>query len=69
MFKTLSILLIKLYRLLFAWKPPICRFTPSCSNYALEAINKYGFFQGWKLAIKRILSCHPFSSGGDDPVP
>jgi len=69
MLKTLSILLIKCYRLLFSWKAPVCRFRPTCSIYALEAINQYGFIIGWKLAIKRILSCHPFHEGGDDPLP
>lgn len=47
-----------------------CRFTPTCSMYALEAIEKYGALKGTKLAVKRILKCHPFSKyGGYDPVP
>lgn len=45
-----------------------CRFYPTCSNYALEAINKYGALKGTWMAIKRILSCHPFNPGGYDPV-
>ncbi len=46
-----------------------CRFYPSCSAYAYEAINKYGVLQGGGLAVKRILRCHPFHPGGVDPVP
>jgi len=60
---------IRLYQLLSASFPPTCRFVPSCSNYALEAIEKYGACKGLYLAIKRILRCHPFNPGGYDPVP
>lgn len=49
--------------------PPCCRFTPTCSAYALEAVEKYGALKGGYLAIKRILKCHPFHPGGYDPVP
>ncbi|MCM1322339.1 MAG: membrane protein insertion efficiency factor YidD [Bacteroides sp.] len=49
--------------------PSCCRFYPTCSNYALEAIRKYGAFKGFFLAIKRILRCNPFVKGGFDPVP
>ncbi|NLW42149.1 MAG: membrane protein insertion efficiency factor YidD [Tissierellia bacterium] len=45
-----------------------CRFYPTCSQYALEAYEKYGFFKGTYLAIKRILKCHPFHEGGYDPL-
>jgi len=48
--------------------PPSCRFTPTCSNYALQAVEKYGFFKGGWLALKRILKCHPFHPGGYDPL-
>ncbi len=48
---------------------PCCRFTPTCSAYALEAIKKYGPFKGLILSIKRILKCNPFHEGGYDPVP
>lgn len=46
-----------------------CKFTPTCSTYAIEAINKYGVFKGSFLSLKRILRCHPFNKGGYDPVP
>ena len=50
--------------------PPSCRFQPTCSAYALEAINKYGAMKGTWLAIKRLLRCHPFYKGDHyDPVP
>jgi len=46
-----------------------CRFIPTCSEYALQAVEKYGVLKGSYLAIKRILKCHPFHNGGVDPVP
>jgi len=46
-----------------------CKYTPTCSQYAMEAIEKYGSFKGTYLASKRILRCNPFSKGGYDPVP
>ncbi|NWF77422.1 MAG: membrane protein insertion efficiency factor YidD [Chloroflexi bacterium] len=49
--------------------PSVCRFQPTCSQYALEAIKKYGFLRGSWLAAKRIVRCNPFSEGGYDPVP
>ncbi|MBQ3223937.1 MAG: membrane protein insertion efficiency factor YidD [Clostridia bacterium] len=49
--------------------PPACRFTPTCSEYALEAIQKYGALKGGWMALRRLLRCHPFHPGGYDPVP
>ena len=48
---------------------PHCRFHPTCSKYAIEAIEKYGSLKGMSLAIKRLLRCHRFNPGGYDPVP
>lgn len=71
--KTLSFLLlmpIYFYRKCISpCTPPSCRFTPTCSQYAVEAIKKYGPFYGTYLAIKRILRCHPWGGSGYDPVP
>lgn len=49
--------------------PPSCRFIPSCSTYAIQAIEKYGALKGTFLGVCRILRCHPFSRGGYDPLP
>lgn len=49
--------------------PPSCRFTPTCSQYAVEAIGKHGPFYGTYLAVRRILRCHPWGGSGYDPVP
>ncbi|PIE59918.1 MAG: membrane protein insertion efficiency factor YidD [Desulfobulbus propionicus] len=48
--------------------PPACRFEPTCSKYAIEAITKYGAFRGGAMALWRLMRCHPFSRGGYDPV-
>ncbi len=62
--------LIRLYRRFISpLKPPCCRFTPTCSAYALEAFTKRGFFAGLILSVWRILRCNPFCRGGYDPVP
>jgi putative membrane protein insertion efficiency factor len=68
--KYVLIFFITLYqRLVSPWLPPTCRYTPSCSQYAKEALKRYGAFQGTFLALKRLLKCHPFHAGGYDPVP
>ena len=68
--KSLIILLIRGYRRYISpLFPPSCRFQPTCSQYALEAIATYGSVKGGWLAIARILRCHPFHPGGYDPVP
>jgi hypothetical protein len=67
--KTLAVWLIKFYRnYLSTFKLRCCRFHPSCSQYAIDAIEKYGFFLGAWKGIKRLGRCHPFSAGGYDPV-
>ena len=64
------ILLIKFYQLCISpLKPPTCRFTPTCSQYALEAFRKYGPLKGFWLSLKRILRCNPWGGSGYDPVP
>ncbi|HIR82444.1 MAG TPA: membrane protein insertion efficiency factor YidD [Candidatus Cryptobacteroides pullicola] len=64
------ILLIKFYQLCISpLKPPTCRFTPTCSQYALEAFRKYGPLKGFWLSFKRIIRCHPWGGSGYDPVP
>lgn len=72
-FKILSwpfIMLIKMYQLLISpVLGPSCRYTPTCSQYALEAFRKYGPFKGLWLTVKRISRCHPWGGHGHDPVP
>nr|WP_320190573.1 membrane protein insertion efficiency factor YidD [uncultured Desulfobacter sp.] len=70
MIRQLLSILIRFYQIFIS---PLlgthCRYEPSCSHYALEAIQKYGSIKGSILAIKRVLRCHPFRPGGYDPVP
>lgn len=65
------ILLIKFYQVCISPLKggPTCRYTPTCSQYALEAFKKYGPFKGGWLALRRILRCHPWGGSGYDPVP
>lgn len=51
------------------WASPTCRFSPTCSEYMYQAIERYGIIDGLSLGVKRIVRCHPWSKGGDDPVP
>ena len=70
LFKFLFINIIKIYqRFISPFFPSSCKFSPSCSKYGIEAINKYGSVKGVFLTIKRILRCNPWSKGGYDPIP
>lgn len=70
MITRLLILPIRFYqRYISLMLPPACRFTPTCSQYAVEALQKYGPLKGLYLAVKRILRCHPWGGSGYDPVP
>lgn len=67
--KKILISLIKFYRKFISpLKPPCCRFYPTCSQYALDAIEKYGAIKGGFMGLYRILRCNPFNPGGYDPV-
>jgi len=64
------ILPIKMYQIMLSpLIGPSCRFNPTCSNYAIQAISKYGALKGLYLALKRIIRCHPWGESGNDPVP
>jgi hypothetical protein len=66
----IALKLIRFYQLAISpWLPPSCIYEPTCSQYGLEAIGKYGIFKGGWLTLRRILRCHPFARGGYDPVP
>lgn len=68
--KTLFLLIIRFYRVWISpLKSPSCRYVPTCSQYAMTAIEKYGALKGGWMAVKRICRCHPFHEGGYDPVP
>ncbi|HML56846.1 MAG TPA: membrane protein insertion efficiency factor YidD [Ferruginibacter sp.] len=63
-------LLIRAYQLIISpWLGSKCRYTPTCSQYAIEAFKKYGPLKGFYLTVKRVLSCHPWGGHGHDPVP
>lgn len=68
--QALLIALVKGYRLFFkAWVGDVCRYQPTCSSYALQALEQHGALRGSALAGWRLLRCHPWCDGGDDPVP
>lgn len=68
--RALAVLPIRLYRRLISpWTPASCRFSPTCSAYAQEALEAHGLLRGGWLALRRVLRCHPFGGGGYDPVP
>ncbi len=70
MAKKILLFLITFYRVFLSpLKSPCCRYIPTCSEYAMTAVEKYGAAKGGWLAAKRILRCHPFHPGGYDPVP
>lgn len=67
--KKLVIIILKTYKkYLSGFFPPYCKYHPTCSMYAIEAIEKYGIFKGGLMTIYRVLRCNPFSKGGYDPV-
>ncbi|WP_228054855.1 membrane protein insertion efficiency factor YidD [Gloeocapsopsis crepidinum] len=68
--KRLILFLIRGYRILISpLFPPTCRFHPTCSQYAMEAVERFGVWRGGILAMRRVLRCHPWHPGGYDPVP
>ena len=67
--KTILLAIVRLYRVIPKWGPSPCRFAPSCSAYALDALQQYGAVRGLWLTLRRLGRCHPFSAGGFDPVP
>ncbi len=70
MLTKIALAMIRLYqRFLSPVFSSACRFSPSCSNYAYQAIDKYGLGKGLFLTARRLLRCHPFNPGGEDPVP
>lgn len=68
--KKIILRMIRFYqRYISPMSPPSCRFYPTCSQYAIEAVEEHGAFKGSYLAVRRILKCHPLHKGGFDPVP
>ncbi|XOQ43123.1 MAG: membrane protein insertion efficiency factor YidD [Clostridium sp.] len=68
--KRILLFLIRFYqKAISPYKKPCCKYYPTCSNYAVQAIERFGAFKGFFLALYRILRCNPFSRGGYDPVP
>ncbi|MBS1656791.1 MAG: membrane protein insertion efficiency factor YidD [Bacteroidetes bacterium] len=70
LFRSLLIALVTIYkRVISPWLMPACRYTPTCSEYMIEAIKKYGALKGGWLGLKRFSRCHPWGGHGHDPVP
>lgn len=68
--KKIAILLVRFYqKAISPWLPAVCRYSPSCSQYTIEAIDRHGILKGGGLAAKRIMSCNPWGGSGYDPVP
>lgn len=67
--RSLLVLAIRVYQVLTSWAPPTCRYHPTCSRYAMDAIRIHGSLRGSILAARRIGRCHPWHEGGLDPVP
>lgn len=68
--KRLLITIIRFYQAAISPRtPPSCRFTPTCSSYAIQALERFGFWKGSYLAVRRVLRCNPFGGSGYDPVP
>lgn len=68
--RRLAVAAVRFYQYAISpYLPPSCRFYPTCSAYAVEALERHGFLRGSLLALRRILRCHPFNPGGYDPVP
>ncbi len=68
--KRMLMAIVRFYRAAISpLRPPCCRFYPTCSQYALEALEKYGALKGGYLSVRRVLRCNPFHKGGYDPVP
>lgn len=67
--QTLGLKAVRLYKTVVSpWLPPACRFTPTCSEYASEAIERYGLIRGASRALVRLFRCHPLHRGGFDPL-
>lgn len=67
--KNIALLLLRGYKAVISpWLQPSCRYVPTCSEYAMEAIDRYGALRGSWMGLRRILRCHPFVKGGYDPV-
>jgi uncharacterized protein len=67
--RVILISLLRFYKVVISpWLPPSCRFVPTCSEYAREAIQRHGALRGSMMGVRRLLRCHPFHPGGYDPV-